>query len=393
MAETPSMKFFNLDLHVSVIEDVSTQFRRLGHTVDSHLMSGHFWALGKERAARGGGTSPAGKVGYGSINLETRKSLFDDFPKLERVKKWQDEHPELDEYDGFISTHPPAFFLLYERFRGHTIAVISIRYDFHFTERPEAWRGFNERLVSAVDSGRATVVANSKYDAAYYEHFTGQPAKYISSTCDYVSALAHAWCPRTKHVLAFGEHSGCREAAVKVPGVHFVRDILPQYRHDEIARAYGIVWIPYNCSIMSFFEHYWLGIPIFVPTPRFLLELYDQGLALSQITWHRSVTNGSNLPAVRGAAPEAPDPHTREGLEAWMKLYDFYNRCEFPHVTYFDSWNELRQEIEEVDCGEISQNMLNWNKVRLQVNKNKWGEVLARVDGDRGAHRASPLRP
>ncbi len=37
-----------------------------------------------------------------------------------------------------------------------------------------------------------------------------------------------------------------------------------------------MVALPYNTSTMSFFECYTMGIPLFVPTPRFMLELKSQ---------------------------------------------------------------------------------------------------------------------
>ena len=41
------MKFFNIDLHISVIEDIKTIFADLGHQVDSKCMSYHAWVLGR----------------------------------------------------------------------------------------------------------------------------------------------------------------------------------------------------------------------------------------------------------------------------------------------------------------------------------------------------------
>ena len=43
------MKFFNLDMHISVIEDIKHIFHDLGHQVDSVCMSGHSWVFGRER--------------------------------------------------------------------------------------------------------------------------------------------------------------------------------------------------------------------------------------------------------------------------------------------------------------------------------------------------------
>lgn len=371
------MKFFNIDLHVSVIEDVATQFRALGHDVESHLLSGHAWALGRERASRGTGEGTDGKIGYGSVNLATWDGLFNDAPEFAVARAWQDENPQLESFDGFIATYPTAFALLYERFRGRVITHIPVRYELGFTHDAAKWRAYNDRLRAMQDSDKLAVVANNQYDAIYYTYFTGRRAEHISSTCDYVDRHAPKWCPRGPKMLAFGEHVGCREAVKHVPDLLFVRDALGDYyRHDEISRARAIVWIPYTSSIMSFFEHYWLCIPLLVPSQKFLFELWEKELALSQLSWHKSMTGGSALPPY-DATLKLLDPHTREGMMLWMDFYDFYNDVELPHVTHFDSWTDLRDKVAAMDHESISQAMAAHNKLRRASNLNKWRAVLA----------------
>ena len=364
------MRFFNVDRHVSVIEDVAVQLRALGHSVESHLLSGLHWALGRPRAARGSGATHAGKVGYGCLNLDTVESFLGDYPDYAAASAWRRVHPELASFDGFIVTYPPSFALLYEGLPGRVVLDAPVRYDFGFTGRPEVWRDFNERLQRMQGEGRLVPVANSRYDAAYFTHFTGIPCHRVSSTCDYVDRLSPKWSPRGRKLLAFGDRDGCRAAAAHCDDVLYVRDVLPRYEHAEVAMARGVVWIPYNCSIMSFFEHYWLGIPLYVPTERFLVELEGRGLALSELTWHASRRAGSVIEAAVGSA--MPDPHTEDGLRAWMPLYDFYDDWEFPHVVRFDSWQDLREKIEGGRAEEQSAAILAHNVGRRARNLEAW---------------------
>lgn len=376
------MRFFNLDLHVSVIEDVATSLGQLGHDVDSHLMSGHSWALDKLRASSGTGPGVEGKVGYKSVNLTSWESMWwapNDTDAILKVgRTFRDEAPELDAYDGFIACYPASFALLYEKFRGHIVVNAPVRYEYPFAARPDLWQTYNDFLVRGVEEGRVTVVANSKYDALYYEYFTGRPATHISSTCEYIDRMAKKkWSPTGSKLLGFGEHAGCRKMQDEA-GVPWVRNVklLVQYDHAQLTMARGIVWIPYNCSIMSFFEHYWLNIPLFVPTQRFLLELHHGGMALSQLSFHADPTGGSGMPR-RGTS--MPDPNTPDGLRAWMDTYDFYNAQEFPHVTYFDSWTELREKIASVDFEAVSARMAEHNEQRKARNLRAWESVMARA--------------
>jgi hypothetical protein len=378
------MNLFNLDIHVSVIEDVIGGLQPLGHTVESHVMSAHWWALDKQRASRGTDAPPDGRIGYGCVNLRSWENMWWE-PKPHDAltgigKRYHAENPQLENYDGYVCCYPPAFALLYEKFSKHVIVNMPIRYETPYTNQPEGWRMLNKYLTEGVTSGKITVVGNSRYDAEYYQYFTGQPAIHISSLCEYIDRRAHKYSPSKPDFFAFGEHAGCREAARRVPGVRFVRDCYTGYNypHREIPMCRGIVWIPYNCSIMSFFEHYWLNIPLFVPTRKFVIELWEQEFALSQITWHAPKWTGSNIPPADGQL-RLPDPHTRNGVIEWLALYDFYNEDEFPHITYFDSWDDLARKLKTADLPSISKGMAEHNKLRKIKNTEKWAAVMQRV--------------
>lgn len=324
-------------------------------------MSGHCWALDIPRASKGTGPGADGKIGFGSMNLAPFDGTFS-----ERATAWALENQHLDDkFDGFVVTYPPYFVLLYEKFTKPIILVLPVRCDLGLT--PDITPVFYERLKKLHDSGRLIVVANNKYDAAYYEYFTGRPALHISSTCDYIDRFAPKWhhpdgppiwspSGRTPF-LSFGEVAACRAVADAVSEVGFVRDALGErYLYKHVISARGIVWIPYNCSVMSHCEHQWLNIPIFVPTKRFLRELWKQNLALSQI----------------GSFP------WREDFWSWaMDLYDFYD-AEF-YVTLFDSWEQLKQIIDLNNSAMrlLSERMTKRNVDRRKINLNKWAGVLA----------------
>lgn len=377
--------FFNIDCHVSVIEDVSLALARHGYDVDSHLLSGHHWTLGKPRASMGTGPGVEGKVGYGSINLTSWERLIgernDSGAIVAAGQRFHDENPRLDNYTGFIATYPPAFALLYEKFLRPILVVMPIRYDHMVTGSPEIWRKMNDFLCRGIQSGRITVIGNNQFDAKYFEYFTGQPVSWISSTCDYIDSRAPHYDSAAVHedyFLAFGEHPGCRAAQAAVPGVHFFVDHFNRaYRHEEIPKAKGVVWIPYNASIMSFFEHYRLCIPLFCPTREFLVALWEKELAMTQHNWHPSPVGGSNLPR---AGTDMPDPTTAEGFRAWLQYSDFYNEEELPHVVRFSSWADLREKLVTADLANISAKMVVANAVREARNQAKWKLVVAKIE-------------
>ena len=41
------MKFFNIDLHISVVEDIKTIFSSFNHTIDCFSLSSHDWVFNR----------------------------------------------------------------------------------------------------------------------------------------------------------------------------------------------------------------------------------------------------------------------------------------------------------------------------------------------------------
>ena len=129
---------------------------------------------------------------------------------------------------------------------------------------------------------------------------------------------------------------------------------------------------------MSFFEHYNMGIPLFVPSLDFLTSLHMKHHYVQDRTCHPGKLGGSGLPvhpAYNGSArvrvtvnndakrnsSSAPgtqsqpsneylilDPNNdfdERALRYWLSLSDFYT---FPHVAYFNSVENLVDILEKM---------------------------------------------
>jgi hypothetical protein len=351
------VRFFNIDLHVAVIEDIMTMFRESGHTVDSHNLSGHMWTIGKTQSQ-----------GYGPVHLRNWERCL-----RSRTIAWRFYTRNLLDYDGFVVTHLAAMSRLYARYRIPVIVNLSTRYEFPFTARPRRWRGLNKYLVERTRDGLAHLVANSLYDQAYFEYFTGVRPCYIPSICSYIDRYAGSkYAPEYDEALIFGDQAAGVECSRKVPAAVWVRQRLPRHEHRDLVRFKAHVNVPYNASVMSFFERYWLNVPQFVPSQDLLLRLHRDGKALQQLSWMK-VLNGSPLPRV---GTDLPDPNHADHLKAWMPLYDFFT---FPHITYFDSYEDLADKLRSADLPRISQQMGLANAGRKDEASRAWKRIADAV--------------
>ena len=112
------MKYFNLDLHISVIADIKNVIHSINPSIEivNWSLSGHTWVFNKRIDA----------IKY--INEHTWKYL-----NLHMIKEFQNHYDSfLSQFDGFIVAHPNSFVLLYEKYNKPIIMVNSCRYDMPF---------------------------------------------------------------------------------------------------------------------------------------------------------------------------------------------------------------------------------------------------------------------
>jgi len=220
------LNFFNIDLHISVIEDISTIFRDLGHEVTSWNMSGHNWVFGRQP-----------KIIPELMNWRNfDQKICDQF--YEKYKK------ELSGYDGFIACYPPSFSLLFEKFQKPIYVVAATRYDYPISRSSEGFAWLNDKLGSMITSGQVIPIANNRFDAFYCEYYLGKKFTHIPSLCEYTK------CKYTGRNGRFCVYEARR-------GTHTWSDL-----YDHLA----IIHAPYNVSTMSIFEHYTANVPMLFPS-------------------------------------------------------------------------------------------------------------------------------
>lgn len=356
------MKIFNLDYHTSVVADLEMTFKGLGHSIDSHVLGNEMRKFPYKKSD-------------GPYHGLTIKNFWDWIPE-----RFHEEHKErLSGYDAFLVTYPPAFSLLYNRFDQPIICVLPIRFDYSVSNDPVLFSTLIEWFIKKYDEKRVIVVANNAYDQKYFEYFTGIKPILIESLCRY----AHGrYEPTDWRSILMDTRSRLIDTYVRenVIGVQPLRDVYRRYRYDHLGRHKALVWIPYNSSIMSFFENYWMGIPIFCPTPEFLVKLAASKDALAEISFYK--TGGMNPGSlVYGMLEdEMYDPNDYKSVAAlleWTKYYDFYR---FPHVTYFDSWGELTDKLNNINLGTIHINMSAENVERRLDVENAWKGVFCELE-------------
>ena len=258
---------------------------------------------------------------------------------------------------------------------------------------PSRWRHWNDKVKRwAADADKRHVIAaNNQYDARYIRHFSGVPAEAIPSYCDKGFSYAPSGGPvllsmaqRVENALwpLLRQALRARHLEGQVEFAH-IRRLYRRYTYQDLSRHPAIVMIPYQVSVMSFFEQYRLNVPILVPSRRLLASWAVSSAVLEQRTW-ASVFG-------QRAAPSALEPHPSYANESdpnddsdeqavyeWLEHADYYT---FPHVLYWDSPEELVELAagRVVDFALVSHRMRMWNLEEGRRIRARWKALLHRA--------------
>jgi hypothetical protein len=366
-----SKRVWSSDLHVAPIADLKELWRHLlprgvNVTVSDYSLSGSC----KEK-----GSCKRGMPWLTGLRAENPdENLAADFAR---------EFSGGVDVDVFVCHHPASLCTVFEQFGKALWVHASTRYELGKNESA-AWREWNRRLAAwhEDDDGRSprlqrvghVIAANNAYDAAYIQHFTGIAAQYMPSYCDVgVVYTGPTSVSDPRVLLAMPQavenallpliEAAARKSGSSAQFVH-VRRLYPRYKHEQLAAHPAVLHVPYQVSLMSILEQYRAGIPIIVPSLALLADWHVKHGLVFQRVWATVFGRESLKSAIDGHPASHHgllDPNAEQDAAAiahWLAFSDFYT---LPHVSTFDSFEQLVQLVDRTDWAAVSARMRSAN--------------------------------
>ena len=321
--QTKKLRMFNLDLHIGVIADLSSEFKNQQCTIDAWSISWHNHLVP--------GKLPVPDA-VRHVNNWNWRDLNPD--RINRFKKryrlW------LNTFDGFICTYPPTFSELFGGLNKPIFIVAATRYETPYTNQPDQWSRFNSFLKSEVNAGLIHLYANNKGDADYLFHFTNLSVKVLPSLCEKFPAR---WSgSEGQNLILSRDKQLSNMLSIGTQGKYLDISILGNpYKWIDLLNCREILVIPQNISTMSLFEFATAGIPVAIPSKRWIKELKHKGFkVVNELTFHEieeiPISNKNDIPT----------NYKSEGyLDWWLERADFYDKKLMPNVRIVDNLNEL----------------------------------------------------
>lgn len=130
-----------------------------------------------------------------------------------------------------------------------------------------------------------------------------------------------------------------------------------RYPFNELATLAGykgVLYLPYQWSVLSFFETLRLGLPTFVPSESFLVKMIKENSYFF----------------------EQSEYLTRDHL---FPLTVWYHPSVKEIVIYFDSWEDLKQKIAELDYKSIHEKTLAYGKAHTNEMGRRWKDLFEEI--------------
>ncbi|CAF3922635.1 unnamed protein product, partial [Adineta steineri] len=298
---------------------------------------------------------------------------------------------EMNQVNIFMCFHPAAMCEMFMPFNRTLIVIASTRYELGRYGK-EDWINWNKNLQIIATNPRNVVAGNNLYDAEYIRYFTGIKAIVLPSLCAYTNV---SYAPKIKKPFLITPIHGkefpieftlnltnaLQRLKVSINVSHLREVYKDRYDYSQLVQHPGIIYVPYQVSLMSLFEQYRMNIPLFFPSLELLTEWHYKYHVVRERTWggiFESLKNSSILPGVLNS--NIPDPNNefdRDAIRYWLKFSDFY---QWPYITYFNSIDDLVIKLDNTNLMEISQNMKAHNTIVKRKLHEQWRQILEKIN-------------
>jgi len=317
-------------------------------------------------------------------NLQTNPTLED----MESHIAHYQNMPAILNTDAFVCSFPAAMCQLWLPFNKSVVFLPAHRYNLGRCS-VEAWMRLNKDVVALSQSDRNLVGALSRYDLEYLKYYTGVSGKLVPSLSGYYTD-GNPYLPVKKEILVFSVDESEMPAHfhhlignVTQIDLKPVREVYRKYVLSDLVSHPAIVLLPYSVMSYKLTEFYSLGIPLFVPSPRYFRQ--NGGLGKDRTSTSRPYC--SNRTELNDKMPKhaaAPHPYSPNGEFAedaeaemyWLQFSDFY---EWPHITYFDDPRHLEEVYLAADLNAIHGKMVEAYGIRRHETLNQWCDFIPNI--------------
>ena len=249
------------------------------------------------------------------------------------------------------------------------------------------WKKLNSNLFMLQSKSKLILSSMSKYDAEYTGYFTGLfgyrlyayggfYAKNVTFNPIKNSILVgptNNAGSMTSHINELNKYS------LEKKYNYTFKHIREEYRHytlDQLANHRAIILFPYAAMSYSITDFYISKIPIFVPSWKIWKGIVDRSIRYHPYCGSKN-TDIEKFP--KSLHKYSPNELYGEAYDYWAKYADYY---QWPHVTVYETLEDLFIKLETSDFQKISDQMKDFNEIKEADLLDNWCKILKKRDLD-----------
>ena len=315
----------------------------------------------------------------------TSQSKLDEASLLEHFNFYKDD-PQFNQADAVICSFPMHLCEAFIALNRTIIFNPGHRYNLGECSFQE-WTKLNLNYGMLANKSKLVIAAMSKYDTEYQFHYTGLRGYrlygyggYYAKNVEYKPVDKIILVGPTTHLGPAGEQKlrELNDFSQKVSaGFVFkkIRNHYKDYTLKQLATHRAIIVFPYAVMTYSIIDFYVSNIPLFFPSIKLLTQwknVHDRTVDAPFYCGH--TFNISFHPAHSNLSehPYNPNDDGDEAYSYWLQYADYFD---WPHVTVFESWQDLIDKLNRVNLNEISQNMKKFNLVKETDLLDNWCKI------------------
>ena len=379
-------------------------------------------------------TGKKGKVLYPTnynhiihMHHSPNKNLYED--DIKKMFEFYQTDDSLSSSDAIVCSNPLSMCEAFLPYNKTIIWIASHRYSLGRCSK-DSWNRLNEHITESIkdnkNRAKSFLAAMSMYDVEYINYFTGLHAILIEPTALLYGALElrnkEVQAMKTEILLGSTTHVSKEELnhlmnSAKKNNFTMIhpQKLYGNYKLEQVVSHPAVIIIPHSVHTQTFVEFYALGIPIFIPSIDFLITLstlherttsgrenclsaqdYDKDgdhihiKTVDHIHHHAVHNKAHNISHITSTIHPAksinsrhtanPESEDLADIKYWLK---FSNQYYWPHVTYFNSWDELFLKLKSADLVSIRARMIEENDKRLIASAKSWINLISAIERGR----------
>eukprot|EP00956_Cyclotella_meneghiniana_P022062 scaffold41048_cov24-Cyclotella_meneghiniana.AAC.1 len=389
----PKLTIWTSDVHDGTRIDIPTMLADLGMKV---ILGGHKRSRGPypEVFETEGVSVYDGELGSLINRYKTHSWPLTDQEIRTNFEFWKN-NPVMKGVDLYFCSFPSSMCEMWLPFNKSIAFIPGHRYALGRCNL-KARNKLNTRLKKMMLSSNPRHIfgALSKYDKEYLEYYLGSgPPSGLHTFRTYATGFGYLWKEafdpgpplffnRTE-ILSIPDKAKIRAKENFPSNVVDLHSLYKRYTGAQLQQHPGIVLWAYSVMSYKLIDFYALAVPLYVPSLKFYHVLgfgLDRTITGSALYCKNSTLKSllsKDLSSVHLLSPEDEDI---EAEQYWLQFSDFYT---FPHITYFDSMDDLGRKIARNDPLAIRKGMISENKKRLADFKQEMCDALVGIEANR----------